>query len=60
MTKSDLPAQPLTPTLASLYQANIQIPAGVAAGTTVPVVISASDPQTGASGQSNSVTIAVQ
>jgi len=50
----------LTPTLVELYQVNVQVPAGIAAGSSVPLVISATDSQTGATAQSNSVTIAVQ
>jgi uncharacterized protein (TIGR03437 family) len=50
----------LTPTLASLYQINIQVPPGVQPGSSVPVVITATDPQTSATGQSNTVTLAVQ
>ena len=50
----------LTPKSVGLYQVNIQVPAGVVPGAAVPVVISTSDRQTGASGQSNSVTIAIR
>ncbi len=50
----------LTPTLVGLYQVNIQIPAGVTPGTAVTVVINATDLQTGATAQSNSVTIALK
>lgn len=50
----------LTPTLAGLYQVNIQVPAGVTPGTAVSVVINATDSQTGATVQSNTVTIALK
>jgi uncharacterized protein (TIGR03437 family) len=50
----------LTPTLVGLYQANVQVPAGATPGSAVPLVITATDSQTGATAQSNSVTIAVQ
>ncbi len=50
----------LTATLAALYQVNVQVPAGVTPGGAIPVVITANDPQTGATAQSNPVTIAVQ
>jgi len=50
----------LTPTLAALYQVNVQVPAGVIPGSSVPLTIVATDQTTGAIGASNKVTIAVQ
>ncbi len=49
----------LTATLASLYQVNVQVPSGIAAGDSVALTITASDPGTEAVAQSNAVTIAV-
>ncbi len=50
----------LTPTFAGLYQVNVQVPAGVTAGDAVKVVLTETDPQTKATGQSNTVTISVR
>jgi uncharacterized protein (TIGR03437 family) len=50
----------LTPTLVSLYQINVQVPAGVPIGNSVPVIVSMTDPQTGVVTKSKMVTIAVQ
>ena len=50
----------LTPGLAALYQVNVQVPSGVTPGGAVPIVLTAMDPVTGITAQSNSVTIAVQ
>ncbi|HVW87284.1 MAG TPA: hypothetical protein VHB50_21505, partial [Bryobacteraceae bacterium] len=49
-----------TPTLVSLYQVNVGVPAGVSPGDAVPVVITVADPATGATLSSNTVTVAVQ
>ena len=50
----------LTPTLVSLYQVNVQVPAHAPSGNAVPVVITVTDPHTGAQAQSNTVTVALQ
>jgi uncharacterized protein (TIGR03437 family) len=50
----------LTPTFAALYQVNIQVPTGVTPGSTVPVVLTATDAQTGVTAQSNAITITLQ
>jgi len=50
----------LTPSLVALYQVNVQVPAGVPTGNAVPLVLTVTDPVTGQSVQSNTVTIAVQ
>jgi uncharacterized protein (TIGR03437 family) len=50
----------LTPSLVGLYQVNIQVTDSVPTGDAVPVVITVTDPVTGKSTKSNTVTIAVQ
>ncbi|HTA46003.1 MAG TPA: hypothetical protein VK789_26345 [Bryobacteraceae bacterium] len=50
----------LTPTLVELYEVNIQGPAGVPTGSSVPLVLTVTDPVTGSAYQSNTVSIAVQ
>jgi uncharacterized protein (TIGR03437 family) len=50
----------LTPSLVQLYQVNVQVPAGVPTGSAVPLVLRVTDPVTGQSVPSNTVTVAVQ
>jgi uncharacterized protein (TIGR03437 family) len=50
----------LTPTLVALYQINVQVPVAVPSGNAVPLVLTATDPVTGKSVQSNILTVAVQ
>jgi uncharacterized protein (TIGR03437 family) len=50
----------LTPTLVALYQVDARVPSGAPAGDSVPVIVTVTDPQTGAVMQSNMVTIAVE
>lgn len=50
----------LTPSLVGLYQVNVQVPAGAPAGESVPLVLTVTDPVTGQSVQSNTVTLAVR
>jgi uncharacterized protein (TIGR03437 family) len=50
----------LAPTLVGIFQVNIQVPAGVPTGDAVPLVISATDPESGIVTTSNSVAVAVQ
>jgi uncharacterized protein (TIGR03437 family) len=49
----------LTPTLVSLYQVNVQVPAGTPTGDAVPLVITVTNAD-GMVAQSNTVTVAVQ
>src|SRR5207248_3238470 len=49
----------LVPSLVSLYQINVAVPPDAPAGDGIPLVITATDPDTGVV-QSNSVTISVQ
>ena len=50
----------LTATFAGLYQVNLQVPAGVAPGNTVPLVLTATDPNTGFAAPSNSIALSIQ
>ena len=50
----------LTPSLVGKYQVDVQVPASVPAGDSVPLTLTVIDPVTGHSVQSNTVTIAVQ
>ena len=50
----------LTPSLVSLYQVNVGVPAGAPSGDAVPVVLTVKDPVSGVVVSSNVVTVAVQ
>ena len=50
----------LTPTYVGLYQVNVQVPVTAPAGDGVPLTITVTDPVTGQSFQSNTVTLSVQ
>lgn len=50
----------LTPTLAGLYQINVQVPAAATAGDAVPLTVTVTDPSTGVASTSNVVTVALQ
>ena len=50
----------LTPSLVGLYQVNVLVPAAAPTGSAIPLTITVTDPVTGQSVQSNTVTIAVQ
>jgi uncharacterized protein (TIGR03437 family) len=50
----------LTPSLVALYQVNVQVPRAVPSGDAVPLTLTLTDPVTGQSARSNTVTIAVQ
>ena len=50
----------LSPSLVAVYQVNVQVPAAVPTGSSVPLVLTVTDPVTGKDLQSNTVMIAVQ
>ncbi len=50
----------LTPSLAGLYQVNIQVPQGITTGTNLSIQIVANDKATGTTATGNAVTIAIQ
>jgi len=50
----------LTPSLVGLYQVNVLVPAAAPAGNAIPLTLTVTDPVTGQSVQSNTVTIATQ
>jgi uncharacterized protein (TIGR03437 family) len=50
----------LTPMFVGLYQVNVQVPASAPTGNAISLTVTVTDPVTGQSVQSNSVTLAVQ
>jgi uncharacterized protein (TIGR03437 family) len=44
----------------ALYQVNVEVPAGAQTGNTVPLVLTLTDPATGTTYVSNTVTVAIQ
>jgi len=50
----------LSPTFVALYQVNVPVPAGAPAGDAVPLSVSVTDPATGVTVHSNTVTVALQ
>jgi uncharacterized protein (TIGR03437 family) len=50
----------LAPDEANVYQVNVLVPQGAAAGDNVPVVVMVTDPSNAATAQSNTVSISLR